>query len=174
MAQYQGVFNILFALLAGLCLSRAFFEINRVHDMVTRLGRRVDNTEKTLNEKTCSPGIGGGVTGNGPIVTLNTVPPPLPDHERADRDHGFGWKSAELSRLVDTACVKPGSRTWACEQYYKAGMPCTPGIQIWSALARADHWSYDPWDAAVAPNVTLDRLGKWAQHPGGYYLKCPM
>jgi len=168
------IISIVLYIILAACLAISVADISRVDKAMSSLERRVDGMEKALKEKTCNkeqttmrttPLFSGGIYGTG--VPINTAP----DHERTDRERDFGWKSDQLGRLVDTACVAPGHYFWACEAYYRARMPCVRGIAIWSAMARAANWSYDPWEM-VAPNVTLDRLGKWVRHPGSYYQPC--
>lgn len=85
-----------------------------------------------------------------------------PDYEKQDRDNHLTWKVANLTALVDTACV---NATGVCGYIYKHKFICERSVQLWTSLARATGWAYDPW-AAAPWAVNVERLRQWVGHPG--------
>jgi len=87
-----------------------------------------------------------------------------------DKSKDLDWKRATLAVMIDTACAAPGEHRTRCATMYDHRKTCERGVQLWTSLARAAGWSYDPW-AMAASDVLLDRLGKWVAHPG-YHGAC--
>lgn len=104
------------------------------------------------------------------VSDLKAAMPTAKNNNAMDKSQDLDWKRAHLALVIDTACATPGEHRARCATLYDQRKTCERGVQLWTSLARATGWSYDPW-AMAAPDVLLDRLGKWVAHPG-YHGAC--
>ena len=85
-------------------------------------------------------------------------------NEDTDRKQDLHWKLQKLTTLVDTTCATH-RHSPQCMRLYERRFACERDVQIWTSMARASNWTYDPW-ADAPTDVMHARLEAWTYHPG--------